>query len=35
MSQTERMQAKVVYLKVDKGTIASLPGVPVKRRLWK
>ena len=34
VSQIERIEEKVVYLKVDKGTIASMPGVPVKRRWW-
>jgi len=34
VSQIDRIEEKVVYLKVDKKTIASMPSVPVKRR-WK
>lgn len=32
VSQIERIEEKVVYLNVDKETIASMPSVPVKRR---
>jgi sporulation protein YlmC with PRC-barrel domain len=35
LSQIERIEEKVVHLKVDKKTIASMPSVPVKRRWWK
>jgi sporulation protein YlmC with PRC-barrel domain len=34
VSQIDRIEEKVVYLKVDKKTIASMPSVAVKRR-WK
>lgn len=34
VSQIDRIEEKVVYLKIDKKTIASMPSVPVKRR-WK
>lgn len=34
VSQIERIEEKIVYLKVDKKTVASMPSVPVKRR-WK
>jgi hypothetical protein len=34
VSQIDHIEEKVVYLKVDKKTIASMPSVPVKRR-WK
>lgn len=34
VAQIERIEEKVVYLKVDKESIASMPGVPVKRRWW-
>ena len=34
VSQIERIEEKVVYLKVDKKTVKSMPSVPVKRR-WK
>jgi sporulation protein YlmC with PRC-barrel domain len=34
VSQIDRIEEKVVYLKVDKKTITSMPHVPVKRR-WK
>jgi sporulation protein YlmC with PRC-barrel domain len=34
VSQIDRIEEKVVYLKVDKKTISSMPSVPVKRR-WK
>ncbi len=34
VSQIDRIEEKVVFLKVDKKTIASMPSVPVKRR-WK
>ena len=34
ISQIDRIEEKVVYLKVDKKTITSMPSVPVKRR-WK
>jgi sporulation protein YlmC with PRC-barrel domain len=34
VSQIDRIEEKVVYLKVDKKTIASMSSVPVKRR-WK
>ena len=32
ISQIDRIEEKVVYLKVDKNTITSMPSVPVKRR---
>ncbi|MBL7162364.1 MAG: PRC-barrel domain-containing protein [Anaerolineales bacterium] len=34
VSQIDRIEEKVVYLKIDKKAIASMPSVPVKRR-WK
>ncbi|OQX63091.1 MAG: hypothetical protein B6I38_07595 [Anaerolineaceae bacterium 4572_5.1] len=34
VSQIDRIEEKIVYLKIDRKTIASMPSVPVKRR-WK
>lgn len=34
LSQIEQIEEKIVYLKVDKKTVASMPSVPVKRH-WK
>ena len=34
LAQIDRIEEKVVHLKVDKDTIASMPSVPVKRRWW-
>lgn len=34
LADIDRIEEKVVYLKIDKQTIASMPSVPVKRR-WK
>jgi len=34
VSQIDRIEEKVVFLKIDKKTVASMPSVPVKRR-WK